>query len=80
MIKNFSVFYVGNIDLEDVGLDGIPANDRTYKNERLVQSMETAEKAAVLMDELGYYYLWMEEHHFLRFEVVGHKSIFGFTS
>jgi len=25
MIKNFSVFYVGNIDLEDVGLDGIPA-------------------------------------------------------
>ena len=50
MIKNFSVFYVGNIDLEDVGLDGIPANDRRYKNERLVQSMETAEKAAILMD------------------------------
>ena len=28
MIKNFSVFYVGSIDLDDVGLDGIPANDR----------------------------------------------------
>jgi len=66
MIKNFSVFYVGNIDLEDVGLDGIPANDRRYKNERLVQSMETAEKAAILMDELGYYALWMAEHHFQR--------------
>ena len=66
MIKNFSVFYVGNIDLEDVGLDGIPANDRRYKNERLVQSMETAEKAAILMDELGYHALWMAEHHFQR--------------
>jgi len=66
MIKNFSVFYVGNIDLEDVGLDGIPANDRRYKNERLTQSMETAEKAAILMDELGYHALWMAEHHFQR--------------
>ena len=26
MIKNFSVLYVGNIDLENVGLDGTPAN------------------------------------------------------
>ena len=66
MIKNFSVFYVGNIDLEDVGLDGIPANDRRYKNERLTQSLETAEKAAVLMDGLGYHALWMAEHHFQR--------------
>ena len=66
MIKNFSVFYVGNIDLEDVGLDGIPANDRRYRNERLTQSMETAEKAAILMDELGYHALWMAEHHFQR--------------
>ena len=66
MIKNFSVFYVGNIDLEDVGLDGIPAKDRRYRNERLTQSMETAEKAAILMDELGYHALWMAEHHFQR--------------
>ena len=66
MIKNFSVFYVGSIDLDDVGLDGIPANDRNYKNQQLVQSMETAEKAAVLMDDLGYHSLWMAEHHFQR--------------
>ncbi|MDE0745914.1 MAG: LLM class flavin-dependent oxidoreductase, partial [SAR202 cluster bacterium] len=66
MIKNFSVFYVGNIDLEEVGLDGIPANDRRYKNKQLIQSMETAEEAAILMDELGYYALWMAEHHFQR--------------
>ena len=28
--------------------------------------METAEKAAVLMDDLGYHSLWMAEHHFQR--------------
>ena len=49
-----------------MGLDGIPANDRNYKNQHLIQSMETAEKAAVLMDNLGYHSLWMAEHHFQR--------------
>ena len=43
MIKNFSVLYVGNIDLEDVGSDGLPADARRYPNERLMQSMDTAE-------------------------------------
>ncbi len=66
MIKHFSVLYVGNIDLEDVGLDGTPADDRRYTNERLVQSYDTAARAAKLMDELGYYALWMAEHHFQR--------------
>lgn len=64
MIKNFSVFYVGSIDLDDVGLSGKPANDRKYSNSKLIQTFETAEKAAVLMDELGFYALWMAEHHF----------------
>ena len=66
MIKHFSVLYVGNIDLENVGLDGTPADDRRYSNERLVQSYDTAARAAKLMDELGYYALWMAEHHFQR--------------
>ena len=66
MIKHFSVLYVGNIDLENVGLDGTPADDRRYSNERLVQSYDTATRAAKLMDELGYYTLWMAEHHFQR--------------
>ena len=66
MIKNFSVLYVGNIDLEDVGSDGLPADERRYTNERLMQSMDTAERVAGLMDELGFYALWMAEHHFQR--------------
>ena len=40
MIKNFSVLYVGNIDLDDVGSDGTPADERRYPNERLMQSMD----------------------------------------
>ena len=30
MIKRFHVLYVGQIDLDNVGLDGTPANDRRY--------------------------------------------------
>lgn len=66
MIKDFSVLYVGNIDMDNVGLDGTPANDRRYSNDRVVESMETATLVAQLMDELGFYALWMAEHHFQR--------------
>ena len=64
MIDKFSVLYVGNIDLEDVGSDGTPADDRRYPSERLTESLDTAVQAAELMDELGFYALWMAEHHF----------------
>ena len=64
MIDKFSVLYVGNIDLEDVGSDGAPADRRRYPSERLAESLETAGQAAELMDELGFYALWMAEHHF----------------
>lgn len=64
MIDKFSVLYVGNIDLEDVGSDGTPADQRRYPSERLTESLDTATQAAELMDELGFYALWMAEHHF----------------
>ena len=64
MIDKFSVLYVGNIDLENVGSDGTPADRRRYPSERLAESLETAAQAAELMDELGFYALWMAEHHF----------------
>ena len=64
MIDKFSVLYVGNIDLEDVGSDGTPADRRRYPSERLAESLETAGQAAELMDGLGFYALWMAEHHF----------------
>jgi alkanesulfonate monooxygenase SsuD/methylene tetrahydromethanopterin reductase-like flavin-dependent oxidoreductase (luciferase family) len=66
MIKHFSVLYVGNIDLEDVGLEGTPADQRRFSNERLSEALHTATSVAKLMDDLDFYALWMAEHHFQR--------------
>ncbi|MDA0770110.1 MAG: LLM class flavin-dependent oxidoreductase [Chloroflexi bacterium] len=79
MIKDFSVLYVGNIDLDNVGLDGTPANDRNYSNERVMESLDTATRVAQLMDELGFYALWMAEHHFQRegYETIPNLMMMG---
>lgn len=66
MIKDFSVLYVGHIELENLGRDGTPADERRYPNERLVEAMAMAEDVAREMDVLGYHTLWMAEHHFQR--------------
>ena len=66
MIKRFSVLYVGQIDLENTGADGTPADERRYPNERLVQAYDHAVSLAKHMDELGYYCMWTAEHHFQR--------------
>jgi alkanesulfonate monooxygenase SsuD/methylene tetrahydromethanopterin reductase-like flavin-dependent oxidoreductase (luciferase family) len=66
MIKRFSVLYVGQIDLENPGLDGTPADQRRYPNEKLVEAYGNAEALAKHMDELGYYCMWTAEHHFQR--------------
>ncbi len=72
MIKHFSVLYVGNIDLDDIGGDGTPADQRRYSNDRLIESFESATRLAKLMDGLGFYALWLAEHHF---QVEGYECI-----
>ena len=64
MIKRFHALYVGQIDLDNVGLNGTPANDRRYSNERLSEVFATSRRVARVMDELGYYCFWAAEHHF----------------
>ena len=64
MISKFSALYVGQIELDNVGLHGTPADERRYPNERLVEAFQTAKDVAQHMDELGYYALWTAEHHF----------------
>jgi alkanesulfonate monooxygenase SsuD/methylene tetrahydromethanopterin reductase-like flavin-dependent oxidoreductase (luciferase family) len=64
MIKRFHALYVGQIELDNVGRDGTPANDRRYSNERLSEVFETSRRVAQVMDELGYYCFWAAEHHF----------------
>ena len=66
MIKKFHVLYVGQIELDNVGLAGTPANERRYSDERLREAFFTAREVAQLMDELGFDVLWTAEHHFQR--------------
>ena len=64
MITRFSTLYVGHIELERCGLAGVPADDRRYPNERLVEVFDTAIALAQATDRLGYETLWLAEHHF----------------
>jgi alkanesulfonate monooxygenase SsuD/methylene tetrahydromethanopterin reductase-like flavin-dependent oxidoreductase (luciferase family) len=66
VITKFSVLYVGQIELDNVGLAGTPTEQRRYPNERLIEAFQTAKDVAQLMDEHGYYCLWTAEHHFQR--------------
>ena len=66
MIKRFHVLYVGQVDLENIGLSGTPANTRRYNNDKLSEPFFAARDVAQLMDDLGYNALWTPEHHFQR--------------
>ena len=66
MIQSFHVLYVGQIELDNIGLDGTPANDRRYSDEQLREAFFTARDVAQVMDENGYDVLWTAEHHFQR--------------
>src|SRR5881296_3077158 len=66
MIRNFHVLYVGQIELDNIGRAGTPANERRYSAERLREVFATARDIAQLMDRLGYDVLWTAEHHFQR--------------
>ncbi len=64
MITKFSVLYVGQVDLDNIGADGTPADARRYDNDRIARAYFTARDVARTMDELGYHCLWTAEHHF----------------
>ena len=66
MINKFHVLYVGQIELDNVGLNGTPANERRYSDERLREAFFTARDVAQTMDKLGFDVLWTAEHHFQR--------------
>jgi alkanesulfonate monooxygenase SsuD/methylene tetrahydromethanopterin reductase-like flavin-dependent oxidoreductase (luciferase family) len=72
MISKFHVLYVGQIELDNIGRNGTPANDRRYSDEHLRGVFATAKDIAQTMDELGFDTLWLAEHHFQRegYEVI----------
>lgn len=79
MIRKFSVLYVGQIELEDIGREGTPADLRRYPNERIVEAYRTLVDVARVMDDEGYYCLWTAEHHFQRegYEVLPNLILIG---
>ena len=46
MIRNFHVLYVGQIELDNIGISGTPANDRRYSDERLREVFATVRDIA----------------------------------
>jgi len=64
VITRFSSLYAGHVDLEDMGQDATPANERRHSNEHLATVFSKTEAMARCMDELGYDTLWLAEHHF----------------
>ena len=54
MINKFHVLYVGQIELDNIGLAGTPANDRRYSDERLREAFFSARDIAQTMDDLGF--------------------------
>jgi alkanesulfonate monooxygenase SsuD/methylene tetrahydromethanopterin reductase-like flavin-dependent oxidoreductase (luciferase family) len=66
MIARFGSLYAGHVDLDQIGLDGVPVNDRWLSDERLAGVFDKATAIARLMDETGYDTFWLAEHHFQR--------------
>ena len=73
MINRFGSLFAGHIDLDDMGFDATPANDRFYSNERLATVFDKTDSIAKTMDKKGYDTFWMAEHHFQRegYECIG---------
>ena len=73
MINRFGSLFAGHIDLDDMGFDATPANDRFYPNERLASVFDKTDAIATTMDDKGYDTFWMAEHHFQRegYECIG---------
>ena len=66
MIQKFGHLYAGYVDLEDIGLDGTPVNDRWLPDEHLATVFDKAASIAKTMDDGGFDVFWLAEHHFQR--------------
>ena len=66
MITKFGSLFAGNVDLDHIGLEGTPANDRWLSNEHLATVFDKYQAMVQLMDRLGYDTWWAAEHRFQR--------------
>ena len=66
MITKIGSLFAGNVDLDDIGLAGTPANDRWLPDDQLASVFEKCEAICEVMDRRGYSAFWAAEHHFQR--------------
>ncbi|MFN0073489.1 MAG: LLM class flavin-dependent oxidoreductase [Chloroflexota bacterium] len=72
MIKHFDSLFAGHVDLDNLGYEGTPVNERWLSDEHLASVFDKTTAIAQLMDRSGYHTFWMAEHHFQRegYEVI----------
>ena len=66
MIKYFDSFFGGHVEMENLGFQGLPVDDRVEADEHLASAFAEARSFADIMGEAGYDTLWLAEHHFQR--------------
>src|SRR2546430_2897765 len=66
MITRFGSLYAGHVDLENIGLEGTPVNERWLSDEHLATVLDKTEAIVTLMDRPGYDTFWAAEHRFQR--------------
>ena len=72
MITKFSVFALGHTEMENPGMEGPDPNSRIATPESIFQAYNQIEEIACEIDQLGYYSMWLAEHHF---QSEGYESI-----
>ena len=66
MITKFGSLFAGHVDLDNIGLEGTPVNDRWLPDQQLAGVFDKTEAIVLKMEELGYDTFWSAEHHFQR--------------
>ena len=66
MITRFGSLYAGHVDLDNIGFEGTPVNDRWLSDEHLATVLDKTEAIVTTMDRLSYSTFWAAEHRFQR--------------
>ena len=66
MISRFDYFYGGHVEMDDLGFQGTPVDERSPTEEHLASVFEEARAIARVMETSGFDTLWLAEHHFQR--------------
>ena len=59
MITKFGSLFAGHVDLDDIGLEGTPVNDRWLSDGHLATVFDKSTAIAQTMDRVGYDIFWL---------------------